>query len=78
METYGNGSIDPFCTEVIVVRHGETDWNAIGKMQVDFFLNLLCFIMEYYVCSGVFGCRLVASLSQSSSASYIVKPSHCY
>ncbi|KNA24192.1 hypothetical protein SOVF_017860 [Spinacia oleracea] len=33
VETYGNGSIDPFCTEVIVVRHGETDWNAIGKMQ---------------------------------------------
>ncbi|KAH9618816.1 hypothetical protein KSS87_007320 [Heliosperma pusillum] len=29
----GNGSVDPSCTEIIVVRHGETDWNAIGKMQ---------------------------------------------
>lgn len=22
------------CTEIIVVRHGETEWNALGKMQV--------------------------------------------
>ncbi|XP_074308761.1 phosphoglycerate mutase-like protein 4 isoform X2 [Silene latifolia] len=29
----GSGSVDPDCTQIIVVRHGETDWNAIGKMQ---------------------------------------------
>ncbi|XP_057530293.1 phosphoglycerate mutase-like protein 4 [Amaranthus tricolor] len=28
-----NGPIDPPCTDVIVVRHGETDWNAFGKIQ---------------------------------------------
>ncbi|XP_021714254.1 phosphoglycerate mutase-like protein 4 isoform X2 [Chenopodium quinoa] len=33
VESDGIGSIDPSCTEIIVVRHGETDWNAIGKMQ---------------------------------------------
>ncbi|KAJ8446622.1 hypothetical protein Cgig2_002784 [Carnegiea gigantea] len=31
----GNGSIsiEPSCTEIVIVRHGETDWNAFGKMQ---------------------------------------------
>ncbi|XP_021714255.1 phosphoglycerate mutase-like protein 4 isoform X1 [Chenopodium quinoa] len=33
VESHGIGSIDPCCTEIIVVRHGETDWNVIGKMQ---------------------------------------------
>ncbi|KMT09353.1 hypothetical protein BVRB_6g134470 [Beta vulgaris subsp. vulgaris] len=33
VENDENGSIDPSCTEFIIVRHGETDWNAIGKMQ---------------------------------------------
>ncbi|KAL9229754.1 hypothetical protein vseg_005188 [Gypsophila vaccaria] len=26
-------SVDPRCTEIVVVRHGETDWNALCKMQ---------------------------------------------
>ncbi|KAL2906206.1 Phosphoglycerate mutase-like protein 4 [Bienertia sinuspersici] len=33
VETYENGAVDPSCTEIIVVRHGETDWNALGKLQ---------------------------------------------
>lgn len=28
------GSMNGSCTEIVIVRHGETDWNALGKMQV--------------------------------------------
>ncbi|XP_021714263.1 phosphoglycerate mutase-like protein 4 [Chenopodium quinoa] len=27
------GPVNGSCTEIIVVRHGETEWNALGKMQ---------------------------------------------
>ncbi|XP_021752724.1 phosphoglycerate mutase-like protein 4 [Chenopodium quinoa] len=40
MESVKNGNIageaglvDGSCTEIIVVRHGETEWNALSKMQ---------------------------------------------
>lgn len=45
-----NGSIDPpSCTDIIVVRHGETDWNAIGKIQVDF-SNLVGYRFTSFLC----------------------------
>ena len=42
-----NGPIDPPCTDVIVVRHGETDWNAFGKIQVDF-SNFSSFLTDQF------------------------------
>lgn len=33
-------------TEIIVVRHGETEWNALGKMQVRLFLNEHKFVVH--------------------------------
>ncbi|GAB4847011.1 hypothetical protein Ancab_026023 [Ancistrocladus abbreviatus] len=38
MESQRNGAndgnfVDPFYTEIILVRHGETEWNALGKLQ---------------------------------------------
>ncbi|XP_074295393.1 phosphoglycerate mutase-like protein 4 [Silene latifolia] len=39
MESSGNcvvqgaETVDQSCTEIIIVRHGETEWNALGKMQ---------------------------------------------
>ncbi|KAL9229755.1 hypothetical protein vseg_005189 [Gypsophila vaccaria] len=29
----GIEQVNQSCTEIIIVRHGETDWNALGKMQ---------------------------------------------
>ncbi|KAH9606190.1 hypothetical protein KSS87_021412 [Heliosperma pusillum] len=29
----GAETIDQSCTEIIIVRHGETEWNALAKMQ---------------------------------------------
>lgn len=34
--------VDGTCTEIIVVRHGETEWNALRKMQVCLLVLFIC------------------------------------
>lgn len=33
VESYGHGDNNQSATEIIIVRHGETEWNSLGKMQ---------------------------------------------
>jgi len=46
-------NVSPNFTEIIVVRHGETEWNADGRIQVSSYLVLafccLFFLLLKYV-----------------------------
>ncbi|KAL2906208.1 Metal-independent phosphoserine phosphatase [Bienertia sinuspersici] len=38
------------CAEIIIVRHGETEWNTLGKMQEESFIPIDIAAIYYLMC----------------------------